>query len=232
MPVKFTNNASGTLASSITTSSTTITLTTGQGAQFPSLASGEFFFATIVDSSNNLEIVKVTGRATDVLTVVRAQDNTSARNFAGGDRFELRSVAASLQALLQDAKDYSDSSAGSLINAHISDPTGAHAASAVSFTPAGGIAATDVQAAITELDSETPSNDGTGATGTWNIGISGNAATATTATQAGKVENTGGWNITPTGTTLFFNYNGTNVAKLDSSGNLTVIGNVTGYGTM
>jgi hypothetical protein len=154
MPVKFTNNASGTLASSITTSSTTLTLTTGQGAQFPSLASGEFFFATIVDSSNNLEIVKVTGRSTDVLTVVRAQDNTAARSFIGGDRFELRSVAAALQALLQDAKDYSDSSAGSLINAHISDPTGAHAASAVSFTPAGGLEATDVQAALVELDTE------------------------------------------------------------------------------
>ncbi len=38
MTVKFTNNASGTLASSVTTSSTTITLTTGQGALFPSLA--------------------------------------------------------------------------------------------------------------------------------------------------------------------------------------------------
>lgn len=229
MTVKFSNNASGTLASSITTSSTTITLTTGQGSLFPSLASGEFFFATLVDSSNNLEIVKVTARATDVLTVIRAQDNTTARAFTGGDRFELRPVAAAMVALLQDAKDYSDSSAGSLINAHISDPTGAHAASAVSFTPAGGIAATDVQAAITELDSETPSNDGTGATGTWNIGISGNAATAT---QATRIQNAGGWNITPTGTTLFFNYNGTNVAKLDSSGNLTVIGNVTGYGTM
>jgi hypothetical protein len=154
MPVKFTNNASGTLASSITTSSTTITLTTGQGAQFPSLAAGEFFFATLVDSSNNLEIVKVTGRATDVLTIVRAQDNTSARAFVGGDRFELRPVAAALQALLQDAKDYSDASAGSLINAHISNPTGAHAASAVSFTPTGTIAAVNVQAALAELDTE------------------------------------------------------------------------------
>jgi hypothetical protein len=154
MPVKFTNNASGVLASSITTSSTSITLTTGQGSLFPSLAAGEFFFATLVDSSNNYEIVKVTTRSTDVMTVVRAQDNTSARAFIGGDRFELRPVAAAMGALLQDAKDYSDSSAGSLINAHISDPTGAHAASAISFTPTGGLAATDVQTAIAELDTE------------------------------------------------------------------------------
>jgi len=41
-----------------------------------------------------------------------------------------------------------------------------------------------------------------------------------------------GWSITPSGTTLYLNYNGTNVGKLDSSGNLTVAGNVTAYGTV
>jgi len=57
----------------------------------------------------------------------------------------------------------------------------------------------------------------------------GNSATATSATQ---ITNAGGWNVTPSGTTLFFNYNGTNVGKLDSSGNLTVLGNVTAFGTV
>ena len=57
------------------------------------------------------------------------------------------------------------------------------------------------------------------------------ATTATTATKAGKIENTGGWNITPTGTKLYFNYNGTDVASLDSTGNLICLGNVTGFGT-
>lgn len=154
MPVKITNNASGVLASSITTASTSITLTTGQGSLFPSIAPGDFFFATLVDSSNNYEIVKVTARASDVLTVVRAQDNTAARAFIGGDRFELRPVAATFAALLQDAKDYTDTSAGGLINAHIADPTDAHMASAVGFTPTGSIAAVNVQAALAELDTE------------------------------------------------------------------------------
>jgi len=40
------------------------------------------------------------------------------------------------------------------IDAHIADTTAAHAASAISNTPAGGIAATTVQAAINELDTE------------------------------------------------------------------------------
>lgn len=40
------------------------------------------------------------------------------------------------------------------------------------------------------------------------------------------------WTVTGSGTNLIFAYNGTNVAKLDSSGNLTVIGDVTAYGTV
>jgi hypothetical protein len=66
---------------------------------------------------------------------------------------------------------------------------------------------------------------------TLNQSTTGNAATATTATTAGSITNAGGWSITPTGTKLFFNYNGTNVGSLDSSGNFIVIGNVTAYGT-
>jgi hypothetical protein len=42
----------------------------------------------------------------------------------------------------------------SALTAHISDTADAHAASAVTNTPAGTIAATTVQAAINELDSE------------------------------------------------------------------------------
>lgn len=53
----------------------------------------------------------------------------------------------------------------------------------------------------------------------------------TNATNATKILNTGGWNVTPTGTKLYFNYNGTNVGSLDSSGNFIVTGNITAYGT-
>ena len=42
----------------------------------------------------------------------------------------------------------------------------------------------------------------------------------------------GGWTITPNGTTLYFSFGGSNVAKLDSSGNFTTIGNITGSGTL
>lgn len=40
---------------------------------------------------------------------------------------------------------------------------------------------------------------------------------------AGSIANTGGWAVTPTGTKLYFSYNGTNVASLDSSGNFIAL---------
>lgn len=49
--------------------------------------------------------------------------------------------------------------------------------------------------------------------------------------KANAISNTGGWSVTPSGTTLYFNYNGTNVASLDSSGNLITLANITAYGT-
>lgn len=58
-----------------------------------------------------------------------------------------------------------------------------------------------------------------------------NATNATTATSATQITNSGGWNITPSGTKLYFSYNGTNVGSLDSSGNFIAKGNVTANGT-
>jgi len=105
MSVKFANNAHSTLASSLSTSATSITVASGHGARFPSLSGSEFFYATLIDTSNNLEIVKVTARSTDVLTATRAQESTSARAFASGDRIELRVTAQGLVDLAVPAAD-------------------------------------------------------------------------------------------------------------------------------
>ena len=96
MGIKFANSAFATLASGINNSATSITLTTGQGARFPSLSAGDYFYATLIDTSNNLEIVKCTARSTDVLTVTRGQESTTARAFSTGDRIELRITAQGL----------------------------------------------------------------------------------------------------------------------------------------
>ena len=96
MPAKFTNNASAPLAASINTTSVSITVTTSYGAFFPSLGAGEYFYATLTNSSNAIEIVKVTARSGDTLTAVRGQEGTTALSWAAADKIELRITAADL----------------------------------------------------------------------------------------------------------------------------------------
>jgi hypothetical protein len=93
----FSNNATSALSAAITsTTATSLLVTSGQGALFPTLTGDDYFYATIVDTSNNLEIVKVTARSTDTFTIVRAQEGTTARTFATASKVELRPTAAGL----------------------------------------------------------------------------------------------------------------------------------------
>ena len=97
MSVLFKNNAHSTLAAGISDSATSITLATGHGnARFPATSSPDYFYATLIDSSNNLEVVKCTNRSADVLTVVREQESTTGRAFVLGDRIEIRITAQGL----------------------------------------------------------------------------------------------------------------------------------------
>ena len=107
MGIQFTNNAYSTLASNINNSTTTIVLETGTGSRFPSLAAGDHFYVTIADNSGNSEIVKVTARSTDTLTVVRAQDSTTAKSFVATNRVELRPIAQAMR----DVRDEAESTA-------------------------------------------------------------------------------------------------------------------------
>ena len=71
----------------------------------------------------------------------------------------------------------------------------------------------------TQLNTKAPSSNPTFTTPTL-----GSAITITGGTQS--------WTVTAAGTNLTFAYNGTNVLRVDSSGNLTALGNVTAYGTI
>lgn len=101
MPAKFTNNATATLAASLSTSSTSITVTTGQGALFPTLGTDEYFYGTLTNSSNNIEIVKITARSSDTLTAIRAQEGTTALTWNAADKIELRITSAVLTNFVQ-----------------------------------------------------------------------------------------------------------------------------------
>jgi hypothetical protein len=72
------------------------------------------------------------------------------------------SISIGVKSGLYDPAGSAATVAGNL-TAHIDDTTAAHAATAISNTPAGGIAATTVQAAINELDSEKLAVGGTAA---------------------------------------------------------------------
>lgn len=100
MGIKFANNASAPLASAISSTSTAVILTAGRGAAFPTLGANDYFYATLINSSNQLEIVKCTARVGDTLTVVRGQDGTAARAYSAGDKLELRITAAGMDSKL------------------------------------------------------------------------------------------------------------------------------------
>ena len=93
MAVKFTNNARTTLAADLSNSATTATVTSG--SVFPVLNAGEYFYCTFDNGTNN-EIVKVTARSGNTLTIVRGVDNTTARAFSTDDAAELRATAGLL----------------------------------------------------------------------------------------------------------------------------------------
>ena len=93
MGLKLKNDAVSRLASGISSSATTITLTPGTGLLFPTLSTGDYFPATLIKSDGSREIVRVTARSTDVLTVIRAQEGTTALTFNANDRIELRLTA-------------------------------------------------------------------------------------------------------------------------------------------
>lgn len=79
----------------------------------------------------------------------------------------------------------------------------------------GGTGASSASAARGNLG--VPANDGTGATGTWPVNISGNAATASAATSFATTNFT----IEQSGLNLVIKYNGTVVAQITSTGLIT-----------
>lgn len=130
MPIKLANNASGTLATAISASDTGLALTTGDGAAFPALGLGDYFYVTITSSGGTQEIVKATARSGDSLTIVRAQEGTTAQSFAAGSRFEVRVTA---QSVADTAQLYANDADISLRN----DLAAASGASIVGFQQAG-----------------------------------------------------------------------------------------------
>ena len=91
MTILFSNNAASALASGISNSATSLTVLSGQGSLFPTITGSNIFYVTLASTSSSaIEIVKVTAISSDTMTIVRAQDGTTASAFNAGDKVELR----------------------------------------------------------------------------------------------------------------------------------------------
>jgi hypothetical protein len=100
--ILFTNFAFSQLSVGINASATTIVVELGHGARFPAPTSGDYFFVTLENASLAREIVKVTARTSDTLTVVRAQDGTSALSWLAGDTVARRLNAAAISTMINN----------------------------------------------------------------------------------------------------------------------------------
>jgi len=162
MAYKASNNATSTLAGPLTAGDTSLSVQTGHGDRFPQITAPDYTYLTFEDTIGNIEIIKVTARvaAADAMTIERGQLGTSARSWLAGDLVECRPLASLFE---------------SVVN-HLSLTAGAHNASAITSNAAGGIAATNVQAALEELDTEKLAKAGGNITG--EIQLTGDPGTA------------------------------------------------------
>jgi hypothetical protein len=99
MSTKFINNYATTLVNAVSTTDTTFVL----GTDLPALTAPDYFLLTLFNKSgateSGWEIVKVTSTGTSggtTVTVVRAQEGTTAGSFAAGNRVEMRLTAGAM----------------------------------------------------------------------------------------------------------------------------------------
>lgn len=102
---KFANNAFTLTVNNIQPSDTSVNVTPGSGATFPNISAPGFsFLATLTNPALPLtinEIVLVTARSGDVMTIVRAQESTTAQVWNAGSQFQALTTAGVLTAFAQ-----------------------------------------------------------------------------------------------------------------------------------
>lgn len=121
MSITFGNNAATTIAGAISNTSLTVAVAAGSGALFPQVttASGNYFVMTFTDAATGLlrEIVHCTNVSGDTLTIVRAQEGTTALNWLAGDLADNLWTAGSVGAVIQGARQLLTSNLQLFVNA-------------------------------------------------------------------------------------------------------------------
>lgn len=102
MPVRITNNAYAQIPAAISAGDTEIAVAFGYGGRFPELGANEWFYATLLSVTGHYEIVRVTGRVEDTLTIERGAEGTTPLEFAANSRIELRVTKGNIDIMNQD----------------------------------------------------------------------------------------------------------------------------------
>lgn len=217
----FKNNAYSELASDLLIGETTLAVPVGHGDRFPAISGSDFALLTLQDENNNIEIVKITSRpaGSDSMTITRAEEGTTARDWFTGDIVEMRLTVAGLAPLQVFAGAATEADMRAVLS--VPTRTGGDASGTWAISVTGNAATATVlqtartingtsfngSASITTATWGTarnitiggtaksvngsanvswslaeigaPSTTGTGASGTWGISITGNAATVT-----------------------------------------------------
>ena len=99
----FSNNAKSTLSASITNSATTIPIVAEVMGVMPTPTAPDYYLATLTNAGRTLvEVVKVTGRSANNLTVVRAQEGTTGLAWGSGDIIEMSVTKGTLERIPQN----------------------------------------------------------------------------------------------------------------------------------
>jgi hypothetical protein len=97
MTYKYANFAESGLLTQLEAASTSCTIYFEDQDKFPALGAGEKFLCTLWDGIKVPEIVLVTAKASNVFTITRAQEGTSARQWDAGTMLRLAPTAAQFQ---------------------------------------------------------------------------------------------------------------------------------------
>lgn len=101
MGLKLASNAASNLAASLSKDDTMVRVMVGHGSKFPELLKdGDWFPLGVANDLGEIEYMRATSRVGDTIIVVRAQENSEARDYTAGDPVFLPLTKAALEEVI------------------------------------------------------------------------------------------------------------------------------------